>query len=232
MWHGIGPKSSPHSLSCPAPVPRCPTTATNPGPAFGTPLMLPLSQRISWQGDRRRFQRGICGFTRERREASRLPHSRCSGHETSPFVGAAALVLSAAASPKPERAEPSLAELAAPCVSRGAATPNQAVPPIDCSVPRSGSSAPLLPCPSPLASPAYPSPLASPPCHPSITACRCHSAAAAVTRQRKMSCLSAGRSGNMRQINGVREIRGHKSEGCKSSCGCSYLEVKKSECCS
>lgn len=72
---------------------------------------------------------------------------------------------------------------------------------------------------------------------PSITACPCHSATAAVTRlwlrERKMSRLSAAEPrtcGNTRQINEVREIRVHKSQGCKSSCGCSYSEVKKSEC--
>lgn len=72
---------------------------------------------------------------------------------------------------------------------------------------------------------------------PSITACRCRFATAAVTRLwlrgRKMSRLSAAEPRtlrNTRQINEVREIRGHKSEGCKSSCCCSYLEVEKSEC--
>lgn len=69
---------SPHSLSRPSPVPRCPTAATNPGAAFGTPRTLPPSQGISSQEDRRRFPAGICGFTEAR------------GDETSPTGDAAA----------------------------------------------------------------------------------------------------------------------------------------------
>lgn len=114
--------------------------------------MLPPSQRISSQEDKRRCQTGICGFTeaagRGGREAvtdHRLPHSRCRGEETSPFGGAAGtgelglFVLTRAPSIKSDQAEPSptksptraASRLSSQC--RKTRTPNQAVPSIDCS---------------------------------------------------------------------------------------------------
>lgn len=121
MWHGIGPKSSQvpalSQLSCScAQQQRDPPDAPSADPSGSAGKGtggVPNAGSVVLRG--RRGRQAGC------------PTPAAVGRKPTPL-----LALTTATSLKSERAEPSLAKLAAPCASRGAATPNQAVPSIDC----------------------------------------------------------------------------------------------------